>query len=55
MTVGKGEKEFDCKNFNHDFKNLKRRGRADWRCPLCGENVMLLLVFAADAGIDLTK
>lgn len=44
-----------CEGLDHDFKNLKRHGRADWRCPKCGENVMLLLVFAHEAGIDLTK
>lgn len=44
-----------CKNLNHDFKHLKRYGRADWRCPKCGKNVMLLLFFAYEAGIDLTK
>ena len=44
-----------CKNFNHDFKNLKRYGRADWRCPRCGENVILLLVLAQQTGIDLTQ
>lgn len=31
------------------------KGRADYRSPKCGENVMLLLVFAADANVDLTK
>ena len=44
-----------CLALNHDFKNLKRYGRADWRCPKCGINVMLLLVFAEQSGIDLTK
>lgn len=44
-----------CDTLNHDFKHLKRFGRADWRCPKCGENVMLLLVYAYQAGIDLTK
>ena len=44
-----------CSVLNHDFKNLKRYGRADWRCPKCGINVMLLLVFAEQSGIDLTK
>ncbi len=43
-----------CETLDHDFGNLRRFGRADWRCPKCGENVMLLLVLAADAGIDLT-
>lgn len=45
----------ECEVFNHDFKHLKRYGRADWRCPKCGKNVMILLVYAYDAGIDLTK
>lgn len=45
----------ECEVFEHDFKNLKRFGRADWRCPLCGKNVMILLVYASDAGIDLTE
>lgn len=40
---------------DHDFKNLKRMGRADYRCPRCGKNVMMLLVLAKDAGIDLTE
>jgi hypothetical protein len=44
-----------CKTLEHDFKHLKQYGWADWRCPKCGENVMLLLVFAYDAGIDLTN
>lgn len=41
-----------CKNLQHDFKNLKRFGRADWRCPKCGDNVMLLLLYMYEAGID---
>ena len=49
------ETEKKCDTLNHDFKHLKRFGRADWRCPKCGENVMLLLVYAYQAGIDLTK
>ena len=49
------DKKFDCKNLQHDFKHLKRFGRADWRCLKCGENVMLLLVFASQVDIDLTK
>jgi ribosomal protein L37AE/L43A len=53
--MNKTKKKFDCKNLQHDFKHLKRYGRADWRCPKCGENVMLLLVYAYEAGIDLTK
>ena len=48
-------KKKECLNLQHDFKHLKRYGRADWRCPICGENVMLLLVFAQEVGIDLTK
>lgn len=47
--------ETKCGVSDHDFKHLKRYGRADWRCPKCQENVMILLVLAADAGIDLTK
>mgnify|MGYP001608290588 CR=1 FL=1 len=49
------EKKKKCSAFDHDFKNLKRYKRADWRCPRCGYNVMLLLVFASEAGVDLTK
>ncbi len=45
----------DCGVMDHDFKHLKRYGRADYRCPKCSKNVMLLLVFAAEAGLDLTK
>jgi len=45
----------ECNDFNHDFKHLKRYGRADWRCPKCDTNVMLLLVTAQQAGIDLTE
>ena len=44
-----------CDILCHDFKNLVRHGRADWRCPKCGENVMLLLVYATQAGLDLTE
>jgi len=44
-----------CGVMDHDFKHLVRKGRADWRCPKCSQNVMLLLVFAHEAGIDLTK
>lgn len=54
MKQGDKQKK-DCETLNHDFKHLKRYGRADWRCPKCEENVMLLLVFASQAGIDLTK
>jgi len=49
------DKRKECKIFDHDFKNLIRKGRADWRCPKCGKNVMILLVYAEQAGIDLTK
>lgn len=42
-------------SLEHDFTNLKRYGRADWRCRGCGENVMILLVLAQEAGIDLTE
>jgi len=49
------EERVECGPFDHDFKHLIRKGRADYRCPKCNENVMLLLVFAQDAGIDLTK
>lgn len=45
----------ECEVFDHDFKHLKRFGRADYRCPKCGKNVMLLIVYAQEAGIDLTK
>lgn len=44
-----------CKDYTHDFKHLKRVGRADWRCPKCNDNVMFLLVTAYEAGIDLTE
>lgn len=53
--MNKNKEEKKCEVMNHDFKHLKRFGRADWRCPKCGENVMLLLVYAYKAGIDLTK
>jgi len=33
----------------HDYKNPKRFGRADWRCSLCGKNIMLELVLIQDA------
>ena len=49
------DKKKECGIMEHDFKHLKRFGRADWRCPKCGKNVMLLLVFAQESGIDLTK
>lgn len=51
----RAEKKKDCDTLEHDFKHLKRFGRADHRCPICGKNVMLLLVYASQAGIDLTK
>ena len=38
-----------------DFKNAKRYGRADWRCPNCGKQLILEMVLMADAGIDYTK
>lgn len=34
-----------------DFKNAIRHGRADWRCPRCGRQLMLEMVFMADADI----
>lgn len=48
-------KKKECELFEHDFKNLIRRGRATAFCPKCDTDVMLLLVYALDAGIDLTK
>lgn len=48
-------KKKECDTFEHDFKHLKRYGRADYRCPKCGVNVMLLLFFASEAGVDLAK
>lgn len=51
----KSKKIKECGVMEHDFKHLKRFGRADWRCPKCGNNVMLLLVFAQQSGIDLTE
>lgn len=53
-ATGKTNKK-SCENLDHDFKHLKRYGRADWRCPKCGDNVMLLIVLAQQAGIDLTE
>lgn len=44
-----------CETLEHDFKHLIRRGRANYECPRCGENVMILLTFAYKAGIDLTE
>ena len=55
MAKKKVAKTGKCENLDHDFKNLIHKGRADWRCPKCGDNVILLLVYAYDAGIDLTK
>ena len=43
------------KKCKHDYENLKRCGRADWRCPKCGDDVMLELAVAYEAGVDLTK
>ena len=38
-----------------DFKNAVRYGRADWRCPICGRQLMLDMVLMADTGIDYTR
>ena len=51
----KHSKKTECEIFEHDFKHLLRRGRATAVCPKCGKDVMLLLVYALGAGIDLTK
>jgi predicted RNA-binding Zn-ribbon protein involved in translation (DUF1610 family) len=32
----------------HDYEHPIRKGRADYRCPKCGENIMLMLVFIAE-------
>lgn len=45
----------ECEIFEHDFKHLTRKGRATAFCPKCGKDVMLLLVYALDTGLDLTK
>ena len=34
-----------------DFKNAVRFGRADWRCPNCGRQLMLELVLMFEAGL----
>ena len=36
-----------------DFENAIRFGRADWRCPKCGRNLMLEIVLMSQAGIKL--
>jgi hypothetical protein len=53
--IRKETMKFDCKNLQHDFKHLKRCGRANWQCPVCKKDVILLLVLAHESGIDLTK
>ena len=35
-----------------DFKNAIRKGRADWRCPKCGRQLMLDMVFMTDADVN---
>lgn len=35
-----------------DFKNAIRKGRANWICPRCGRQLMLEMVFMAEAGIE---
>ena len=44
--VAKQEEE-NCKEC--DYKNAVRHGRADWRCPDCGRNLMLELVLMREA------
>lgn len=36
----------DC---NHDYQNPVRKGRADYHCPLCDEDLTLELVLMAEA------
>lgn len=43
-----------CDTFKHDFKHLIRKGYTAI-CPKCGKDVMILLVYALQAGIDLTE
>lgn len=38
-----------------DYENAVRYGRADWRCPNCGRQLMLELVLMRDASIELDK
>jgi predicted RNA-binding Zn-ribbon protein involved in translation (DUF1610 family) len=35
-----------------DYENAVRHGRADWRCPVCGRQLMLELVLMYEAGIN---
>ncbi len=44
------EDKIDCNPC--DFKNAKRYGRADYRCPNCGKQLMLEMVLMTEAGID---
>lgn len=41
-----------CKDLNHDFKHAIRKGRANYVCPVCGDQLMLLMLFMFEAGID---
>lgn len=43
------KKKKECKQC--DFKNAIRKGRADWRCPRCDRNLMIEMVYMAQAGI----
>jgi hypothetical protein len=39
----------ECKDFNHDYDNYVRKGRAWLVCPKCGKDITLELVLMADA------
>ena len=45
------KKEIKCKDC--DFKNAKRFGRCDWRCPKCGRQLMLEMVLMYEAGVEI--
>lgn len=42
--------KIECKTC--DYGNAIRYGRADWRCPRCGRQLMLEIVLMYDVGIN---
>ena len=42
----------ECENLEHDFRHAVRKGRANYICPLCGAQLMLLMVFMYEADIN---
>ena len=50
ISTPPSEDQIDCNPC--DFKNAKRYGRADYRCPNCGKQLMLEMVLMTEAGID---